>query len=86
MVKKIGLKFLSAGGCPINPTYVVKKPSNIFNLDYKKIENLANVRQMSPIAGVNDGVLDLENFDASLVYAPIMGRMSYAGLRWTLGG
>ncbi len=53
---------------------------------YIGIENLANVRQMSPIAGVNDGVLDLENFDASLVYGPIMGRMSYAGLRWTLGG
>ena len=53
---------------------------------YIGLENITNVMQMSPIAGVNDGVLDLENFDASLVYAPIMGRMSYAGLRWTLGG
>ena len=53
---------------------------------YIGVENLTNVKQMSPIAGVNDGVLDLENFDASLVYGPIMGRMSYAGLRWTLGG
>ena len=24
-------------------------------------------------------------FDASLVYGPIFGRMTYAGLRWTLG-
>jgi hypothetical protein len=40
---------------------------------------------MSPIAGINDDGLDLENFDASLIYGPIMGRMTYAGLRWTLG-
>ncbi|MDE0722568.1 MAG: TonB-dependent receptor [Flavobacteriales bacterium] len=53
---------------------------------YVGVENITNVKQMSPIAGFNDGVLDLENFDASLVYGPIMGRMSYAGLRWTLGG
>ena len=26
-----------------------------------------------------------EVFDASLVYGPIFGRMTYAGLRWTLG-
>jgi outer membrane receptor for ferrienterochelin and colicins len=52
---------------------------------YIGVENVTNVKQMSPIAGVNDGVLELENFDASLVYGPIMGRMSYAGLRWTLG-
>jgi len=52
---------------------------------YIGVENLTNIKQMSPIAGVNDGVLDLENFDASLVYGPILGRMSYAGLRWTLG-
>ena len=52
---------------------------------YIGVENLTNVKQMSPIAGTNDGGLDLENFDASLVYGPILGRMSYAGLRWTLG-
>ena len=52
---------------------------------YIGVENLTNVKQMSPIAGMNAGDLDLENFDASLVYGPIFGRMSYAGLRWTLG-
>jgi len=52
---------------------------------YIGVENLTNVKQMSPIAGTNDGGLDLENFDASLVYGPILGRMTYAGLRWTLG-
>jgi hypothetical protein len=52
---------------------------------YIGVENLPNVKQMSPIDGTNDGGLDLENFDASLVYGPILGRMSYAGLRWTLG-
>jgi outer membrane receptor for ferrienterochelin and colicin len=52
---------------------------------YIGVENLTNVIQMSPIAGINDDGLDLENFDASLIYGPIMGRMTYAGLRWTLG-
>jgi outer membrane receptor for ferrienterochelin and colicins len=52
---------------------------------YIGVENLTNVKQMSPIAGTNAGGLDLENFDASLVYGPILGRMTYAGLRWTLG-
>ena len=52
---------------------------------YIGVENMTNVMQMSPIAGVNEGVLNLENFDASLIYGPIMGRLSYAGLRWTLG-
>jgi outer membrane receptor protein involved in Fe transport len=52
---------------------------------YIGVENLTNVRQMSPIAGINDNGLDLENFDASLIYGPVMGRMTYAGLRWTLG-
>jgi outer membrane receptor for ferrienterochelin and colicins len=52
---------------------------------YIGVENLTNVKQMSPIAGMNTGDLDLENFDASLVYGPIFGRMSYVGLRWTLG-
>lgn len=52
---------------------------------YIGVENLTNVKQMSPIAGANTEGLDIENFDASLVYGPIFGRMSYAGLRWTLG-
>ena len=52
---------------------------------YIGVENMTNVMQMSPIAGVNEGVLNLENFDASLIYGPIMGRLSYAGVRWTLG-
>ena len=52
---------------------------------YIGVENLTNVKQMSPIAGINDDGTVGENFDASLVYGPIMGRMTYAGLRWTLG-
>ena len=52
---------------------------------YIGVENLTNIKQMSPIVGITGDGLDMENFDASLVYGPIMGRMSYAGLRWTLG-
>ena len=43
-------------------------------------ENLANFKQENPI-------VDAQNpfgpdFDASLIYAPIFGRMAYIGMRW----
>ena len=47
---------------------------------YAGIENLGNYKQLSPIIGVEDpfGI----NFDTAQIYAPIFGRMVYAGLRW----
>lgn len=49
---------------------------------YVGAENILNVRQHHPVVAYNDpfGV----NFDASIVYAPIMGRMYYIGFRYTL--
>jgi len=49
---------------------------------YAGIENLGNYKQLSPIIGVEDpfGI----NFDTAQIYAPIFGRMVYAGLRWNL--
>ena len=49
---------------------------------YAGIENLGNYKQLSPIVGVEDpfGI----NFDTAQIYAPIFGRMVYAGLRWNL--
>ncbi len=49
---------------------------------YAGIENLGNYKQLSPIIGVEDpfGI----NFDTGQIYAPIFGRMLYAGLRWNL--
>lgn len=49
---------------------------------YAGIENMTNYRQPKAILGATDpfGVA----FDASIVYAPIFGRMYYAGLRYKL--
>ena len=45
-------------------------------------ENLSNFRQNTPVLGAENpfGL----NFDTSIVYAPIMGRMFYAGFRYKL--
>ena len=45
-------------------------------------ENLANQRQINPVVGIDQPFG--RNFDASLVYAPVFGRMIYAGLRFNL--
>ena len=45
-------------------------------------ENLANQRQVNPVIGIDQPFG--RNFDASLVYAPVFGRMIYAGLRFNL--
>ena len=59
---------------------------------YAGVENLLGFVHDNPIVGairtiegpeLNPQFNDV--FDASLVYGPIFGRMTYAGLRWTLG-
>ena len=45
-------------------------------------ENLANFKQDNPIIDVQNPFGD--NFDAGLVYAPILGRMLYFGFRFTI--
>jgi outer membrane receptor for ferrienterochelin and colicin len=46
-------------------------------------ENLGNFTIMHPIAYAHDPANDL--FDASQIWGPVFGRMSYAGLRWRIG-
>ena len=55
--------------------------NNKFEL-YGGIENLGDYKQLSPIIGLEDpfGI----SFDTAQTYAPIFGRMFYAGLRWNL--
>ena len=54
------------------------------NLDvYVGCENVLNHVQEIPIIGYSDPFGP--TFDASVIYAPLMGRMLYIGLRWTLG-
>ena len=45
-------------------------------------ENLTNTRQLNPVLAADDpfGV----NFDTTIVYAPVFGRMYYAGLRFKI--
>ena len=45
-------------------------------------ENLTNFRQINPILGANNPFG--ENFDTSIVYGPIMGRMFYVGFRYKI--
>ena len=49
---------------------------------YSGVENLGNFRQLNPIIAADDpfGI----NFDSAQVYAPIVGRMFYFGLRLNL--
>ena len=49
---------------------------------YAGVENFGNYRQINPIIGVENPFG--ADFDTSQVYAPIFGRMIYAGLRWNL--
>jgi outer membrane receptor for ferrienterochelin and colicin len=53
------------------------------NLDiYVGVENITNHTQEVPVIGVDD--IFTRKFDASVVYAPVMGRLIYAGLRWNI--
>ncbi|MDR1725007.1 MAG: TonB-dependent receptor [Bacteroidales bacterium] len=49
---------------------------------YLGSENLTNYTQDIPVIGADQPFSN--NFDASVVYAPIMRRTIYAGLRWTI--
>ena len=70
-----------------SPTYslmnaqVTKKFSEKLSI-YFGGENLSNYTQENPILGSDDPFGSY--FDSSLVYAPIHGRMFYAGLRYTI--
>lgn len=49
---------------------------------YAGLENIGNYRQNNPIIGADNPFGN--DFDTAQVYAPIFGRMIYAGLRWNL--
>tara|TARA_R110002051_G_scaffold98438_2_gene168610 strand:+ start:190 stop:2442 length:2253 start_codon:yes stop_codon:yes gene_type:complete len=60
---------------------VTKVFSNVFEL-YFGGENLTNYTQNNPVLGADNPFG--ANFDTSIVYAPVMGRMFYAGFRFKL--
>ncbi|MBL6658346.1 MAG: TonB-dependent receptor [Flavobacteriales bacterium] len=56
----------------------VTKKFNTFDI-YLGGENLLNYKQDNPILGSNDPFGS--NFDASIIWAPVMGRLIYTGIR-----
>lgn len=56
-------------------------PTNGFEA-YVGVENLTNFKMTRPIVSAENPFA--EEFDASMVWGPILGRMYYAGFRWKL--
>lgn len=59
--------------------------TKVFNSNFEVYvggENLSNFTQNNPVLSANDPFG--ANFDTSIVYAPIMGRMFYGGFRFKL--
>ena len=57
----------------------ITNSQNNFDI-YIGVENLSNYIQENPI--IDSENPNSDNFDASLIYAPVMGRLFYAGLRY----
>ena len=66
---------------------------NLLNLQITKVfskkfelyiggENLTNLKQKNPILAADNPFG--ENFDTTIIYAPIFGRMLYSGLRFKI--
>ena len=51
---------------------------------YVGAENITNYVQKKPILGSDDWSSSTSSFDASLVYAPVHGRMIYLGFRYRI--
>jgi hypothetical protein len=49
---------------------------------YVGSENIADYMQHDPIMGASKPFSNA--FDASMIWGPIMGRMFYGGIRWTV--
>ena len=68
------------------------KPFNLYNAQVTKkfrkfdvylgAENIGDEKQKEPVLGANTPNFD--SFDASLIYAPINGRMIYVGFRYKI--
>ncbi|NBW34386.1 MAG: TonB-dependent receptor, partial [Cytophagia bacterium] len=73
-----------------SPSYVLM--SSQVTKDFKKpwsvylgVENLSDYTLDNPIVGAADPFNANNNFDTSMVWGPIFGRMFYAGFRYRIG-
>ena len=78
IVNPNGFKSDAFGVINAQITYIPKTNFEI----YMGAENLNNERQARPILSADQPFSS--NFDSSLVYAPVFGRMMYVGLRYNL--
>ncbi len=78
---------LSSGGVNASPSFlqmnaqVTKVFSNVFDV-YLGCENITDYMQHDAIIGVNDPYA--RNFDASMIWGPMMGRNVYIGMRYKI--
>lgn len=70
-----------ANGFELLNSQITKVFSDRFEI-YFGGENLTNTRQINPILASNDPFGP--NFDTTIIYAPIFGRMFYSGLRFRI--
>ncbi len=76
-------KFMGGGESEVYPMFFaqVTKKLNLVDV-YVGVENIFDYTQENPIMNANDAFG--KNFNAAMVWGPLMGRMVYAGMRLTL--
>ena len=76
-------EFMGGGQSDVYPMFFaqITKKFNMVDV-YVGVENLSNYTQKNPI--LNADTPYSKNFNAAMVWGPLMGRMFYAGLRYTL--
>lgn len=76
-------QFMGGGESDIYPMFFAQITKKINFVDvYVGVENLSNYTQKNPI--LNADTPYSKEFNAAMVWGPLMGRMFYAGLRYTL--
>ena len=76
-------QFMGGGESDIYPMMFaqVTKKLNLVDV-YVGVENITNYTQKNPIMNANDSFG--KDFNASMVWGPLMGRMFYIGMRYTM--
>ena len=76
-------QFMGGGSTDIYPMFYAQVTHKIKAVEvYVGAENIGNYRQENPI--LNGDVPFSTNFNASMIWGPLMGRMFYVGMRYTL--
>lgn len=75
--------FMGGGESEVYPMFFAQVTKKFRGVDvYVGVENIGNYMQENPIISANDPYSD--DFNASMVWGPLMGRKFYAGMRLTL--